>query len=134
MAILKRLKDFFLNEKFLKYCLLGIVNTLNTAWISSVLSLCLQQNIAAGIGYVASLTIAYLINSNFVFRHPMRFSGYVLFLLTYIPNFLIYMSVTFVTINIIDLRQFWATVLAAIAGVPVTFTLMKLITFKKPTK
>ena len=53
---------------------------------------------------------------------------------TYIPNFLIYMAVTFVTINIIDLRQFWATVLAAIAGVPVTFTLMKLITFKKPTK
>ena len=134
MSTIKRLKNFFVNEKFLKYCLLGTVNTFNTAWLSAVLSLFIQQNIAAALGYLSSLTVAYLLNSKFVFRHPMRLSGYILFLLTYIPNFLIYLAVTFITINLIDLRQFWATVLAAMAGVPVTFTLMKLITFKGSNK
>lgn len=132
--VLSFLKKTFLNEKFVKFCLFGTVNTFNTAWISSVFSLFLQSNVAAVIGYLSSLSIAYILDSKFIFKWPLKSSSYFLFLLTYIPNFVIYFLVTFITINTMELPQFWGTILATVVGAPTTFALMKLFTFNKNLK
>lgn len=130
-GFLKKIVATFLNKKFLEFCVLGSINTFNTAWISALCSKFTQSNIAACIGYITSLSFAYVLSCKVIFECPLRKSGYLLFLLTYIPNFIIYFLVTFITINTLELPQFWGTVLATMTGGPITFVLMKFFTFNK---
>lgn len=63
-----RVKNIFLSKKFIGFCLIGIVNTFNTAFFSWLAHLKIQENISAYIGYFISLTINYALNSAIVFK------------------------------------------------------------------
>ena len=123
------LKQTFLNKKFIGYCLIGIINTFNTAFFSWLAHFKVQENIAAYIGYFISLTINYILNSIIVFKNRLNFRRYLRFLLSYVPNFIIYTLVSLLTINVMQINQFWATVLATAAGAPITFVIIKLFAF-----
>ena len=71
------------------------------------------------IGYFVSLSVNYVLNSLIVFKNRLGIRRYLRFLLSYIPNFVIYTLVTLLTINVCDMDQFWATVLATMAGAPI---------------
>lgn len=116
------------------FCLIGIINTFNTAFFSWLAHFKIQQNMAANFGYFISLTINYILNSKIVFKNQLSFKRYARFLISYIPNFIIYFLVTFVTINTLKLDQFWATVLATMAGAPLTFAIIKLYAFGNKSK
>ncbi len=135
------MKDFinkiihtFLSPKFLGFCVTGTINTFNAAFFSWLAHYILQPNIAAVVGYIISLTIGFFLNSKVVFKSQPSFRKYLRFLLAYVPNFIIYFLVTFITINTLKLSQFWATVLAAMAGGPVTFVIIKLYAFNNNKK
>lgn len=130
----KIIADIFLCRNFLFFTLLGSFNTFNAATVSSLTSRFLQDNIAAIVGYLASISISYFLNSKLVFRRKPSLKRYGKFLISYIPTFIIYSLVTFITINTWGLPQFWGTVLAAITGGPITFTIVKLYAFGKPKK
>ena len=119
----------FLSPKFILFCLLGVVNTFNAAFFSWLAHYVIQENAAAVFGYAVSLSINYFLNSRIVFKKPLNFKGLIRFIISYIPNFIIYFLVTFITINTLKMSQFWATVLAAMAGGPVTFIIIKLYAF-----
>ena len=119
----------FLSPKFILFCLLGVVNTFNAAFFSWLAHYAIQQNAAAVFGYAVSLSINYFLNSRIVFKKPLNFNGLIRFIISYIPNFIIYFLVTFITINTLKMSQFWATVFAAMAGGPVTFMIIKLYAF-----
>lgn len=127
--VLLALRHTFINFKFLGFCLLGFFNTLNTAFFSWLGHKFMQDNIAAVFGYIISLTCAFLFNCWLLFKQKPSFSGYVRFLISYIPSFIIYFLLTFLTINTLDIPQFWATVVAVAAGGPVTFIIVKLYAF-----
>ncbi|MEE1052803.1 MAG: GtrA family protein [Acutalibacteraceae bacterium] len=129
--LLLKIKRTFLSEKFIKFCVLGIVNTFNDALFSWIYHFVIQENAAAVLGYFTALTIAFFLNSFFVFKKPISFGSYIRFGLSYIPNFIIYFLVTFLTINTLGLPQFWGTVLAAAAGGPITFVIIKIYAFGK---
>ena len=129
--LLLKIKRTFLSEKFIKFCVLGIVNTFNDALFSWIYHFVIQENAAAVLGYFTALTIAFFLNSFFVFKKPISFGIYIRFGLSYIPNFIIYFLVTFLTINTLGLPQFWGTVLAAAAGGPITFVIIKIYAFGK---
>ncbi len=128
------LRHMFLSKKFMGYCLIGIINTFNTAFFSWLAHLKLQENISAYIGYFISLTINYILNSIIVFKNRLNLRRYFRFLLSYIPNFIIYTLVSLLTINVLQINQFWATVLATAAGAPVTFVIIKLFAFGNKAK
>lgn len=134
MAFLTRLKKTFLNKKFLGFCSIGIINTFNTAFFSWLAHFKVQENIAAYIGYFISLTINYILNSIIVFKNRLNLRRYLRFLLSYVPNFIIYTLVSLLTINIMQINQFWATVLATAAGAPITFVIIKLFAFGSRVK
>ena len=100
-----RVKNTFLSKKFIGFCLIGIVNTFNTAFFSWLAHLKIQENISAYIGY---------------FR----------FLLSYVPNLLIYTLASMLTINVLKINQFWATAIATAVGGPITFVIIKLFAFE----
>lgn len=132
--LLTGLKRTFLSKKFIGYCLIGIINTFNTAFFSWLAHFKVQENIAAYIGYFISLTINYILNSIIVFKNRLNLRRYLRFLLSYVPNFIIYTLVSLLTINIMQINQFWATVLATAAGAPITFVIIKLFAFGSRVK
>lgn len=128
------LRHTFVSKKFIGYCLIGLFNTFNTAFFSWLAHFKLQENVAAYIGYFISLTINYILNSIIVFKNRLALRRYFRFLLSYVPNFIIYTLVSLLTINVMQMNQFWATVLATAAGAPVTFVIIKLFAFGSKAK
>ena len=104
MKFLKRLKATFLNKKFIGFCAIGIINTFNTAFFSWLAHFKIQENISAHIGFFISLTINYILNSLVVFKSRLSLKKYLRFLISYIPNLIIYTLVSFITINLWQLK------------------------------
>lgn len=90
-----------------------------------------RGNLAAALGYAAALSIAYILTCKIIFKNKPSFKSYVRFIISYIPNFIIFFLVTFITINTWHLHQFWATALAAMAGGPITYVIIKIYAFRK---
>mgnify|MGYP003304023673 FL=1 len=128
-TLLKKAKKTFLNEYFIKFCILGIFNTVVHGILSKIFSLVLQPNAAFALGFFGSNVIAFLLNSYVIFNKPASLKRYIRFLIAYIPYFTIGFLVTFITINTLKLPQFTATVLAAVAGGPITFVIMRVYAF-----
>lgn len=128
-TLLKKVKKTFLNEYFIKFCILGIFNTVVHGILSKIFSLVLQPNAAFALGFFGSNVIAFLLNSYVIFNKPASLKRYIRFLIAYIPYFTIGFLVTFITINTLKLPQFTATVLAAVAGGPITFVIMRVYAF-----
>lgn len=128
-TLLKKAKKTFLNEYFIKFCVLGIFNTVVHGILSKIFSLVLQPNAAFALGFFGSNVIAFLLNSYVIFNKPASLKRYIRFLIAYIPYFTIGFLVTFITINTLKLPQFTATVLAAVAGGPITFVIMRVYAF-----
>ena len=125
-----KFKRTFISKKFIAFCALGVINTFNDSVFSSLYHMAgLQNNIAAVFGYYTALTIAFFLSSRFVFKKGICIKRYIRFLVSYIPNFVIFFLVTFMTINTWGLPQFWGTMLAAVFGGPITFVIMKIYTF-----
>ena len=131
--IFRVLRDTFVSRKFIRFCLLGIINTFNASWISHFAERILQANLAATVGYVLSLVGAYFLSCFFIFKTRCSWLGFARFLLSYVPHFILYFLTTFVTINTLHLPQFWATAVAVVIGGPLTFLIMRFYAFgKKP--
>ena len=131
--ILKPFKVFFsviFSKRFLIYTLIGSFNTFNCVLFSTLLEWArVQENLAFAIGYICSLTIAYIFNSIFNFKRKLTFLRYGKFLASYIPNFAIQNLVTFICFNIIDMHHVFAYIIAALLGSPITFICLKLFAF-----
>ncbi len=127
-----KFKELFLSKGFVEFCCIGVINTFNDAIFSSLFhKMGLQVNAAAVLGYYIALTIAFFLSGRVIFKKRPRLKRYIKFLVSYVPNFVIYFLVTFVTINTMNLSQFWGTVLAASAGGPVTYFIIKVYAFGK---
>lgn len=123
--------QLFVNKQFLKFIVIGGINTLSGTGLSLLFMLFMQANAAFIIGYVLSLTLAYFLNTLFVFQQPQNLRKYLKFCLSYVPNFLINNTIIIVLYNIMDLNKYIAIVCAAAIGIPVTFLCVKLFAFGK---
>ncbi|MBQ2933908.1 MAG: GtrA family protein [Clostridia bacterium] len=124
-----KIKETFVSKRFIMFCLLGVFNTFNHSWLSTVFSYVMQANLAYAVGNYFSLSIAFFLSSYFVFKRSPSVIRYIRFLMCYIPSFIIGFLMGFITLNILGLHQFWGTALAAITGGPITFVIIKVYTF-----
>ena len=131
---MQKLKRTFLSKGFIEFCALGLINTFNDSlfsWLFSLIPFVGRGHLAAVMGYMLALSIAYLLTCRFIFTsHPNK-KSYVRFIVSYIPNFIIFYLVTFITINAWHLPQFWATAIASMAGGPITYVIIKIYAFGK---
>ena len=127
--LILKFKRTFLSAKFIEFCVLGVINTFNHSLLSTLFSSVMQDNVAYAVGYFFSLTIAFFLSSYIIFKKQPSLRRYIRFGLSYIPSFIIGFLVTFITINTLNLPQFWATAIAAATGGPITFVIMKIYTF-----
>ncbi len=130
----EKLIKSFLAPDFIKFVLIGIFNTFNGTWISYVLSLLLQPNVAFIVGYIISLAIAYLLNAKLNFKQKIHLISFIKFAISYIPNFIIQNVVVLIFYNILGWHRLIVYGLAAIIGIPITFLLVKVFAFRKSVR
>ena len=131
---MNQIKKIFMKKDFALFLVIGGVNTLNGTVLSFVYSMFLQENIAFVVGYLSSLTIAYFLNSFFVFHAKPHIKKYAKFAVSYIPNFMIQTVLVFIFYNGLHWHKLLVYALAAAIGLPVTFLLLKLFAFKSKSK
>ena len=129
--LVTKCKNIFLSIEFMKFVIIGVINTFNGTLFSYIYSSFLNENIAFIFGYITGLLISYLLNSYFTFKESLSIQKFIRFAISYIPNFLIQYIVVLIVINILGWYKLIAYGLAALIGVPVTFIIMKLFAFKK---
>jgi putative flippase GtrA len=115
----------FFQPEFMKFVSIGGVNTLGGTIYSYVFSLLLQENVAFVLGYITSLTIAYFLNSIFVFKQRLGLLKYAKFCVSYIPNFIIQNVIVLAAYNALHWHKLIAFALAAAIGIPVTYIILR---------
>lgn len=132
--IVAKFKEIFLSKNFFIFVIIGLLNTFNGVWISSLLSIVLNPNLAFVVGYIISLGIAYLLNTIFNFKEKISPIRFLKFALSYIPNFIIQNLTVFLVFNVLKFDQIVAYLVAAILGIPITFLCLKFFAFAKKEK
>lgn len=130
---IQKLKHIFFKPEFIRFILVGCINTLNGVLFSYLYS-CMIKNatLAFVIGYITSLVISYLLNSYITFHdHNLSFKKWIKFCISYIPNFLIQLVCVFIIIDFFHLYKLIAYIIAAIIGIPITYLALSLFTFCK---
>lgn len=132
--LVMKVKSAFLSKDFIKFLVVGVVNTFNGTLFSYIYSLVINPNIAFIGGYITSLGIAYILNSKFIFYKPLKWKALIKFAISYIPNFIIQNIVVMIVYNLLALPSVIAYGLAAIIGIPITFIFVKLFAFGEHKK
>ncbi len=131
-SLFTKLKKTFLSLQFIMFLIIGVINTINGIGFAYLYSLIIKNvNLAFIVGYLTSLSIAYLLNSFLTFKENLSLKKFVKFCISYIPNFLIQNGFVILFYNILGWEKLLVYCLAAIFGIPVTFLLLKLFAFKK---
>ena len=131
MELFKKIKNTFLDRKFVLFVLIGIINTFNGVIFSFVYSSFLNENLSFVLGYISGLIIAYILNSFITFKERLSFKKFSKFAVSYIPNFIIQNVVVILVFNVLGLHKLLAYTLAAVIGIPITFILLKFFAFNR---
>ncbi len=116
-------------KDFIKFLMVGAVNTANSVVLAYVFSWFIQENIAFALAYAVSLLVAYILNAKLIFFKPLNIVSCVRFCISYIPGFVIQNFLIFILFNILKQNYLFAEVLTAVIGVPVTFLAVKMFAF-----
>ncbi len=129
-----KFKLLFFSRDFILFFLIGVVNTLNSVVFSLFFRLIRLDSLTAFyLGFVFSNFVAYLLNTNIIFKQKFSFARYLKFFISYIPSFLIQFMIVFVMCNILKIYDLIAYLTSAIIGVPVSFLFVRFFAFK-PTQ
>lgn len=141
LFMIESLKKIILNFKsaeFLKFIIVGFINTLNSIVISYFISAFVKIDFFIDVpfvcGYICSLLIGYVLNCFFTFKSKSSVKTFFKYIVSYIPNFLIqvfFVSIMAEILNITDgLPRLILYAISAVVGLLITFLCLKLFAFK----
>lgn len=125
-----KFKSGVFNFDFIIFVFCGGIGTLTNFVVSSIVSRKINPVLAYAVGYSVSLFVTYILNMLYIFRQKMNLKNFIKFVISYIPNFLILFLFVYIFINKVGLNKYLVYLLAAIIGLPVTFVILKIKTFK----
>lgn len=113
--------------EFLRFLLVGGVNTLVTYGVYLVLLHWLRYEFAYAAGYALGISTAYALSALFVFRQPLRTRSALRFPLVYVVQFLASLGVLRVAVEIFAVPQWLAFAVSVVLTLPITFVLSRWI-------
>lgn len=126
-----KFKTTIFDLDFLIFIFCGALGTLSNFIFSSIISFKINPIISYVFGYLISLIVSYLLNISLIFRRKISIKDFIKFIISYIPNFVILFSFVYIFINILNFNKYFTYLMSAIIGLPITFMILKLLTFKK---
>ncbi|HPB88269.1 MAG TPA: GtrA family protein [Thermotogota bacterium] len=119
----------FLSKDFALFVLCGGVGTLTNVVCSSLFSSLLHPILSYGLGYGVSLAVTYSLNARWIFQQKRTWAGFVKFVVSYLPNFLILLTFVSLFIGFFGWNRYVVYILAGSLGLPLTFILVKVFAF-----
>ena len=126
----EKIKKIFLSPMFGRFIIIGFINGFNGVFFSYAFSDFFPVNLSFVIGYIISVTISYFLNSRFVFKRRVNVERFLKYYLSYVPNFIIQNICVFIMFNCLGWHEVVSFILAAVFGVPITYIILNLMTFK----
>jgi phosphoserine phosphatase/putative flippase GtrA len=130
-SVIAKIKNTYLSKDFIIFVFCGGTGTLVNFVFSLLISVMVNPSIAYIGGYAISIFITYSLNALLIFHTKLNFAGFIKFIISYIPNFFILYTFVLIFLNILGWNKILVYGLAGLLGLPVTFILVKLITFNK---
>lgn len=132
-SLFSKLKHMFLNPEFFVFIIVGGINTVACIVLATLFSLFISSdNFSFALGYLGANVIGYVLNSLVTFKDKnLSVIKYCKFFISYIPNFCIQQGIVWLCGSYTELPMLVKSAAAAIIGIPVTFVIMKVFTFKK---
>lgn len=132
-GLISKAKHEFFSREFFQFLCVGVINAANGTLFGWLFSLILPVNVGFICGYLVAMTIAYFLNTFWIFRRRPTLKKYALFCVSYIPNFIIQNGLVFLLYNLAHLNRVLVFALSALISVPITFLCVKFICFiRKP--
>jgi putative flippase GtrA len=128
-SIKRNTEKVFLSKEFIVFVFCGGMGTLTNFCVSSLLSMWIPPILAYGIGYAASLFIAYALTARLVFSQKIRFRAFLKFVVSYIPNFAILFTFVSLFIGVLKWYPILVYALAGALGLPITYVIVKIFAF-----
>ena len=116
-----------IRSEFLKFLLVGGVNTVLSYAIYVILILFLVYPAAYTLAYILGIFISYYLNTRFVFKQKVILVKVFQYPLVYLVQYLLGVSLLSVLIEIFSLNKFIAPALVVVFTIPVTFFLSRFI-------
>lgn len=131
-SFLSHMKKMFFSPTFVKFLLVGILNTALTTVFSVLYNHLIPYAVPAfAAGYITTLLLSFLLNCGFTFKKKPTPGRLFKYAVSYIPNFLVQCASVWLLCDLCHLPRLFSYAAAAIIGVPLTYVLMKIFTFKK---
>lgn len=115
--------------EFVKYAIVGCINTADY-YLSYLVFMDIFKfayRISFVLGYVVSILGSYFLNTYFTYKQKPSVKKFLIFPLTYIPNFIIQYLGIILLVDRLNMSREVAPVITAIVATPITFFVMKYV-------
>ena len=115
--------------EFLKYAIVGCINTADY-YLSYLIFMDIfkfSYKISFIMGYVVSIVGSYFLNTYFTYKQKPSVKKFLIFPLTYIPNFIIQYLGMILLVDRINMSRKVAPVITALVATPITFFVTKYV-------
>ena len=127
--ISKKIKNKSYRLEFIKFIVVGFINTFsNYIFYLLFMNICLiQYKMSYILGYILSLVGSYFMNTYFTYKERFKIKTFLLFPLTYIPNFLIQFVGVILLIDYMSINDAIAPLITTVVAMPITFIAMRYV-------
>jgi putative flippase GtrA len=129
LTAFEKIKRTYFTREFILFVFCGGMGTITNFICSLVISMILNPSVSYVFGYGISLFIAYTLNAKLIFHQNISWMGFIKFIASYIPNFIVLFSFVLFFLNILHWSKVIVYTLAGLLGLPLTFILVKKFTF-----
>ena len=115
--------------EFLKYAIVGCINTADY-YLSYLIFMDIfkfSYKISFVMGYVVSIVGSYFLNTYFTYKQKPSVKKFLIFPLTYVPNFIIQYVGMILLVDRINMGRKVAPVITALVATPITFFVTKYV-------
>ena len=115
--------------EFVKYAIVGCINTADY-YLSYLVFMDIFKfayRISFVLGYVVSILGSYFLNTYFTYKQKPSVKKFLIFPLTYIPNFIIQYLGIILLVDRLNMSSKVAPVITEIVATPITFFVMKYV-------
>jgi putative flippase GtrA len=129
ITFIEKVKGTYFTKDFMLFVFCGGMGTLTNFIFSLIISMMLNPSVSYVLGYGISLFVAYSLNAKLIFHHRISHIGFIKFIVSYIPNFLILFTFVLIFLNLLEWNKVIVYALAGLLGLPITFLLVKIFAF-----
>lgn len=117
----------FMNREFIRFVIIGGINTGSTYFIYLLLLNFLNYSISYTVSYLFGIVISYFLNTYVVFKEKISLKKFIKFPIVYIVQYLINIIMIYIFVENFEFSNKVVPLLTIIITIPVTYTISRLI-------